>query len=245
MKITIVTVCKNSAHTICRSIESVISQKFKDLEYIVIDGLSTDGTIQILEKHRKFIDKLIIEKDEGIYNAMNKGLKLSNGDIIFFLNSDDYFHDDNVLVDVHQVFLKHPKAEILFGNQVFDAGDKFLTKKHPSKITRKYLCMTTIQHQALFARRHLFNKYQFDENFRIVSDYKWILNLFMVDKSNYIYFDRNISVMGTEGASWETNFEKERIEVMKDFFSFYEIFFYRLLPMTVKKLRSLFIKIIR
>jgi len=112
--ITIITVCKNSEKTIEKTIQSVLNQKYQNIEYIVIDGDSTDGTKKILEKFKNKISLIVSKKDEGIWDAMNKGLKLANGQIVGFLNSDDYYYE-NTLMYVNDYF-NNQKINFLFGS---------------------------------------------------------------------------------------------------------------------------------
>ena len=114
-KITIITVCKNSAQTIEETIKSVINQKYENLEYIIIDGSSNDDTLQIVEKYKEKVTKIISESDKGIYDAFNKGLKFSTGDIIGFVNSDDILTENalKILLDYYQ---RYPDKDFFFGS---------------------------------------------------------------------------------------------------------------------------------
>ena len=105
MKITIITVCMNSVNTIEKTIRRVIEQEYSDLEYIVIDGGSTDGTLEVLRQYESYIDKWISEPDNGIYDAMNKGIELSTGEVIAFLNSDDWYEKDAIKI-VENAFME-------------------------------------------------------------------------------------------------------------------------------------------
>ena len=112
--ITIITVVKNSAPTIEKCIKSVLDQNYDEIEYIVIDGKSNDGTIEILKKYKDKIKKIVIESDKGIWDAMNKGVEIASGDIIGFLNADDYYHQ-NALNLVNKYFINN-KIDFLFGS---------------------------------------------------------------------------------------------------------------------------------
>ncbi len=114
-KITIITVCKNSAQTIEETIKSVINQKYENLEYIIIDGSSNDDTLQIVEKYKEKVTKIISEPDKGIYDAFNKGLKFSTGDLIGFVNSDDILTENalKILLDYYQ---RYPDKDFFFGS---------------------------------------------------------------------------------------------------------------------------------
>jgi len=114
-KISIITVVKNSKDTIEKNIQSVIDQEYKNYEHIIIDGGSDDGTIQIVNKYKKDIHYFISEKDDGIYDAMNKGINQSNGDIIGILNSDDYYFPDALKI-VKDYFEKYSQIDFLFGS---------------------------------------------------------------------------------------------------------------------------------
>ena len=113
-KITIITVVKNNKNTLEKCIKSVLNQNYENLEYIIIDGNSSDGTDEIINKYRNNINKIIREKDDGIWDAMNKGIRHANGDIIGFLNSDDYYFD-NTLETVNKYFSKN-EIDFLFGS---------------------------------------------------------------------------------------------------------------------------------
>lgn len=231
-KISIITVLLNNASTLERTLKSIYSQIYHNIEHIVIDGGSTDGSLDIVMKYRNNMDYFISEPDSGIYNAMNKGIKAATGDILFFLNSDDYFTNSNIIEEVVNVFTRNTEIEIVFGNQVYDHGNKLSIKKQSfESAKREQLARTTIQHQTVFARKHVFDLTNgFSKNYKIVSDYEWILKVFLVNKCRYYYLDRNICAMSVGGTSWVKPFEKERIEVMKEYFSFYEIIRYRVIP---------------
>src|ERR1700733_2398323 len=100
MKITIITVCYNACHCIEKTIKSVINQTYPNIEYIIIDGASTDGTLEVINKYKNHVQKLISEKDNGIYDAMNKGVRHCSGEIIYFLNADDRLYSPDTVKDV-------------------------------------------------------------------------------------------------------------------------------------------------
>ena len=113
-KISIITVVKNSSKTIEKTIQSLLSQKYKNVEYLVIDGNSTDGTLEILNKYKENISLLISEEDKGIWDAMNKGVSLAKGDIVGFLNADDTYYENSLNI-VNEYFNKN-KIDFLFGS---------------------------------------------------------------------------------------------------------------------------------
>ena len=127
IKVSIITVCYNSSQFIRSAIESVLSQSYGDIEYIVIDGASTDGTLEIINEYNNIAD-IISEPDRGIYDAMNKGLSRATGDIIGILNSDDFYRDLNVITDVVKMFKDNPKTDLVLGNVDFVRSDE-LTRR--------------------------------------------------------------------------------------------------------------------
>jgi len=232
-KVSIITASLNAASHIERAMMSVTAQTYPHIEQVIIDGGSTDGTLAVIERHRDRIGYFISEPDRGIYNAMNKGIEAASGDILYFLNADDRLCDDSVIEDVVMVFARGPDLEVIYGDLVWDVAGRMERKKQPSTITRESLAAATILHQTVFARKHVFEATDgFSERYRVVSDYEWMLKVFLRDGRKYQYIDRDIAVMGTKGLSWTTtDWEKERVEVMKDYFTSYEILRHRTLPM--------------
>lgn len=197
MKVSVITICLNEAKGIKDTIESVVNQEFRDFEYIVVDGNSTDGTREIIEKFRKNIDVFISEKDEGIYSAMNKGLSYSKGEYIIFLNGGDHFYNYNVLSDVFRNKITKP---IFYGYCETTTSKNTPTLfRAPKRLTRLHLAKTSIPHQATFVKRELFQKYgNFDESYKLAGDYDFLLRLVVKHsiQAQYIpvlcsYFDKN------------------------------------------------------
>lgn len=119
MKVSIITPCYNSVNSVGKTIDSISSQTYNNIEYIVIDGGSSDGTYDILQNRKSEIDLLISEKDKGIYDAINKGIEISTGDIIGILNSDDKFFDDKVIEKIVDVFKNREDINCVYGNLIF------------------------------------------------------------------------------------------------------------------------------
>src|SRR5579884_3390919 len=116
MKISVITVCKNAAACIEPALASVAAQRYPHVEYLVIDGASDDGTQGIVSRYRKHIAHFLSEPDDGLYQAMNKGVRLATGDFLYFLNADDYLLDERVLEDVAHFLREHPTCDFLYGN---------------------------------------------------------------------------------------------------------------------------------
>ena len=182
MKISVITVCYNSAATIASAIQSVTAQSYPDVEYVVVDGASTDNTLEIIEKNSSRISTLISEKDRGIYDAMNKGIAVATGDIICFLNSDDVYEDNTVLQRVADAMLD-PELDALL------ADVAFVRASNPNKIVRRYRSdrFTPARlawgwmpaHPAMFIRSAVYKKYgSFRTDFRIAGDFDFIARAF-------------------------------------------------------------------
>lgn len=176
MKISVITVCYNSAKTIERTIKSVIAQKYDELEYIIIDGGSSDGTLDIIERYKDRIAVCVSEPDYGLYDAMNKGLKRAGGEVFAFLNSDDYYAD-NVLRRVNEYF-ENSDADMVSGN-MYICKDGVNVKAVYNKSNMENMFFQVVYpHPALFARRELYKKYGgFDTSYKIAADSEWVMRV--------------------------------------------------------------------
>ena len=230
LKITIVTVCYNAAETIEKTIESVISQDYMDIEYLIIDGKSTDGTIEILRNYKEIsYIRIISEKDSGLYNAMNKGIKMATGEYILFLNSGDYFCDNKVLSDISQEF----KADIVYGNVIRQKSDGNILERYPGKYRVMWLLLQgkMMSHQVMFTKTDIMRNYGFDESFRITADYNFLVRA-KKNGCTMHYVDRNVSVVeNVEGLSSQNqNLDRMREEDDRSLRKFYPIWYYILKP---------------
>jgi len=202
-KVSVITACYNSKKTIEQTVDSVIRQTYDNIEYIIIDGSSKDGTIDILNKYKGDIDIIISEPDRGIYDAFNKGILASTGDIIFFLNSDDYFYDEKVVEDVACIYRNRSDINVVYGNVLIvdeAAGYKHANGRFTSISDLSQGQM--IPHQGVFVRRHLFDKLGlFSVSYRICSDFDFIIKCFKDDFEKIQYFDRIIAVFREGGIS--------------------------------------------
>jgi glycosyltransferase involved in cell wall biosynthesis len=174
-KLSVITIVYNNVRDMERTMLSVLNQTYPDIEYIIIDGQSTDGTIQIIEKYHQRIAQFVSEPDEGIYDAMNKGLALATGDYVLFMNSGDeiYSHDT-----VAQIFATGPDADIYYGEtKMFNQKWQSLGQRRhaaPDNFTWKsFQYGMSISHQAVYIRRSLTQP--FDTQFRLSSDIDWII----------------------------------------------------------------------
>lgn len=246
IKITIITICLNAESTLQRAIESVLAQTYLEKEYVVVDGLSTDATPKIIEQYREKINRYIREPDEGLYHAMNKGIAASTGDIINFLNADDIFCDHNVLNDVADVFNADQSLDLVYGDIVRLKDNRESYHSQNYTVTRNSLARRTIHHQSIIARKKLFDEQGlFNQKYRVVSDYEWILKVFLSSNYRCKHIPRPIAFFSIYGRSANEKFEHERRVVMKGFFNQYEILRYRAVPLLIERLKNLVRSIVR
>lgn len=207
--ISIITATYNSATTIRSTIESLLNQSFADWQHIIVDGASKDNTLEIIEEYRKeYGDRLIIlsERDKGLYDAMNKGLKLATGEIVGILNSDDFYTSNDILEKVNQAFERNPSLDAVYGDIHFVAPDD-LTKpvRYYSSASFKRSRMTMgfmPAHPSFYCRRELFEKYgDFDIGFRIAADFELLFRFIYVNNINIKYLPLDFVTMRTGGAS--------------------------------------------
>jgi len=173
--LSVITVVYNNAADIERTLLSVINQTYPNIEYIVIDGASTDGTLQIIEKYTNKIAKLVSEPDKGIYDAMNKGLALATGDYVIFMNSADEFYSPETVANV---FAAAPDADIYYGEtEMIGVNNESLGQrrhKAPENFTwRDFKYGMSISHQAIYIKRSLVKSY--DPKYQLSADIDWIL----------------------------------------------------------------------
>lgn len=188
-KIAIVTVCLNVEETIEKTIQSVLNQTYSNMEYVIMDGQSTDRTLEIV---RKYEDdpriRIISKKDTGLYNAMNNSLDIITGDYVLFLNSGDWLYDKNVLEDVS----KHLTDDIVYGDvyrRIIDGGYEQQYKGTSFERMVMLLCGLAMCHQTMFTRTSLMREYRFDETHRITADYDFIAKA-MKNKKTFKHVDR-------------------------------------------------------
>lgn len=198
LKFSVITVVKNRASTIGKTIESILIQDYKNFEIIVIDGKSTDGTMKILQSYKKNIKVLVSENDDGVYEAMNKGLHYSTGDVICFLNSDDFYANSKVFSSVATAFnFNNEKNDIVYGDIVY------ITQYKPSKIVRywknalvskkSFLIGHHPPHPAFFAKKNLYDRYGNFKTNLIAADFDLMMTIF--NKSKHTYYLKKLCVV--------------------------------------------------
>ena len=204
MKLTIITINYNNASGLQKTVESVLAQTSKEFEYIIIDGASTDGSVEYLESINSKLKiqncKLISEPDTGIYNAMNKGIRMAKGEYVQFLNSGDWLVDERVVKDVLDAI---PECDIFVGNviQIGENGKKRYCVNN-KEVTLPTFYRGTIQHTSAFIKRSLFDQYGlYDESLKIVSDWKWYMQVAGLQKADVQFTDRYITYFDMTGIS--------------------------------------------
>lgn len=243
MKFSIITVCKNSEKTIENAILSVINQTYKNFEYIIIDGLSTDNTLNILEKYSNNISQVTSEADSGLYDAMNKGIRQASGDYLFFLNSDDEFFNNNILQIVADNAENSP--ELLYGDLVVSNKQtgSISLQKH-NKLNKIYLLKNTPCQPATFYKREVFGKYGFfDTNYKIVSDHEWFLRVFLKNQITSEYLGFPVNVFNIGGLSTDKKREEklisERNEMLNKYFTKFERISYDFISKNFRSLTTM------
>lgn len=205
MKISVITVCRDSRETIARSLRSVASQTHRDVEHIVVDGASTDGTREIIEAHRARIGAFVSEPDRGIYDAMNKGVRLATGDVVGTLNADDHYAHEDVLARVAAQFAE-TDIDALLGDVAFfspERPDRTVRVYRSRIFTPKRLSWGLMPaHPALFLRRKIHDRVgPFRTDYRIAGDFEFIVRVFGDRSLSYRHFSEVLVWMQTGGVS--------------------------------------------
>ena len=211
-KYSIITINYNNADGLRRTIESVVSQTFDNYEYVIIDGGSTDGSVDVIKEYEHNITYWVSEKDGGIYNAMNKGVKAAHGEYLIFMNSGDVFYSDSVLLDITST---NKSEDIIVGKVFTNEGNEFLYQ--PDQPTMYFFYSSTIPHQGAFIKKWLLDKYPYDETLKITADWKFFVDAVVFENCTISFINVPVSMFDTEGVS-TTNPEKtwsEKISAMR------------------------------
>ena len=221
LKISIITINLNNKEGLKKTIDSVINQTFYDkVEYIVIDGQSTDGSAELLEEYKDKLSKLLIEEDRGIYSAMNKGIDMATGDYTIFLNSGDYFHGRK-MIDSMYPYLQEG-TDIVYGDLCIHKtnGEQF-TKRYVSAIPKDYFTYEALPHEAAFVKTELYKQKHLDENYQIISDTIFFHEAINVDGKSYKHIPLTLTDFFLGGKSSDTvNLKDEK----KRYFNGLDIF---------------------
>lgn len=185
--VSIITVVYNASRTLEQTILSVINQTYATIEYIIIDGGSTDGTIDVLKKYDKDISFWTSEPDKGLYDAMNKGILLAKGEIIGMINSDDWY-ELNAVELIVKSYIENPNKRIFHGDRfdILEDGSKRVKKFHPSKFKFLYYGMT-YNHPSMFVCREIYKKELYNTSLKSLSDYEFVLKQYLKKPTAFFY----------------------------------------------------------
>jgi glycosyltransferase len=219
MTISLITACYNRAATIEHTIQSILSQDYTDIEYIVIDGVSTDGSMDIINRYSGHIKHIVSEPDNGMYQAINKGIRLATGDIIGLLHSDDVFYSTDVLSKITDAFGKN-QADIVYGNGIYVNPD------NPKKIVRNWISgdykRENIKHgwlplhPTVYVKREVYERCGlYDESYKIASDSDMLVHMLYDYQFNVYYLDEYIvrMQMGGLSTSLKSQFQKWKEDI--------------------------------
>lgn len=212
-KLSIITINYNNREGLRKTIESVVNQTFRDFEYIVIDGGSTDGSVEVIKEYADRIDYWVSEKDKGIYDAMNKGIDRANGAYCQFLNSGDSFHSTNVL---EQVLPSLDGTDIVVG-QIFLSNTLSASEIIPS-VSMLRLYERSLPHSSAYISTRLLKKHKYDTSLKIVSDWKFYIQTLIYENASYKFIETIVSNFDTNGISSQNTalVMSEREQVLKE-----------------------------
>ena len=222
MKISLITATYNSAETLRDTMQSVLNQTFKDVDYIIVDGSSKDGTIDIVKEFEPRFEgrlRLVSEKDKGIYDSMNKGVRMAQGDVVGILNSDDFFASDKVLETVNAAFAENPEIEGVYADvRYVDWNDTGKTVRMFSgkDFTREKLCWGKMPpHPSFYVKRECYDKFGlYSLDYPICSDYDMFVKMIWVGNINTLYINDVFVNMRSGGTS--SNGIKVHRRIMKE-----------------------------
>lgn len=224
MRVSIITVCYNRKVTISKSIESVLGQDYPYIEYIIVDGNSTDGTKEIIQSYSDKITRYISEPDKGMYDAINKGLSMATGDVIGLMHSDDEFYDKTVVSQIVAAFKSAPDTDGLYGNGIYisnDAEERIIRNRIGGPYDFNNIASGWLPlHPTVYLKKSLIEKYgYYNLDFKIASDTEFLLRYLFKHKINMVYLDAYVVKMRMGGLS--TNY-KRAFEVLYEDYRIYK-----------------------
>lgn len=228
VKISIITVTFNRAHIICDAIEGVLRQNYKNYEYIIVDGVSKDKTVNILKEYEpKFEGRMrwISEPDKGLYDAINKGIKMATGDVVGIINSDDYFHRDDVFATIAKAFEEDDNLGVTFGNErIIKPDNPDVNYRYEAPwYFRSWMFRIGLEppHPSFYAKKELFEKFGYYKMGYVISaDYDLMMRFLLVHKVKYKYLNHTILTFRASGISTDSSnrlmMNKEQVRACKE-----------------------------
>lgn len=199
--ISVITVVYNGANTLEQTIQSVINQTYENIEYIIVDGGSTDGTLSIIKKYSKHINHWISEEDAGLYDAMNKGISLASGKLIGMINSDDWYNPDTVSTVVSYMKL-YPGKRIFHGDLlIHDYDGKPHLKRFNPSLFKMLNYGVTYNHPTFFVSKEIYEQYSFNINLVSIADVQFILEILLKEKDVFVYVNKVLANFRKGGVS--------------------------------------------
>lgn len=220
-KISIITVNYNDKPGLAKTIESVINQTFQDFEFVVIDGGSTDGSRELIEKYQDKIDYWVSEKDGGVFSAMNKGIRAATGEFVIFMNGGDCFHDTTVLQDVQPLLTN--EYDIYYGENYNVVSNTKKFRTYPEKLQFSFFYSNAINHQSTFIRKSLFDDhFYYNENYKIAADWEFFAYTICYAKVPAKLIKRTIALYDFTGISSNPKssdlYKKEKNQTFEKYF---------------------------
>lgn len=204
LKISIITVCYNAKNTIKHTLDSLSLQDYQNIEFILVDGNSNDGTMDIVKSYESMFDIIISENDNGMYEALNKGIRVANGEIIGILNSDDVFCNNNILSLIANIFNNESELSAIIGDVAFvNESNKIIRYCSAKKWnTSKFKFGNMPPHPSFYCRKSCYNKFgYYNTSFKIAGDFELLLRFLFINHINYRYFPITIVYMKSGGLS--------------------------------------------
>lgn len=239
MKFSVITVNYNNAAGLEKTIKSVLAQTCTGFEFVVIDGGSSDGSREVIEKYADKISYWVSEKDTGIFNAMNKGIRAASGDFVIFMNSGDVFFNADVLPEADNVITS--QYDIYYGNNIKKKPSSERLKTYPEKLDFSFFYFSAINHQSAFIKKSLFDDlFYYNENFRIASDWEFFVYAICHQNVPYKYLNQTISIYDFTGISSTASdlFRQEKLASIKKYFPAFEDDYAQISHLTSKRVQQ-------